>query len=133
MSGPGELYRRTKLERGIASALTVDDLIVVRLQCGNQDCAVREIKVRCKDYDGTLLPLRPGKPTCPFCGTSDVSVHNVRTFREDDAASDVAARERVNLQMWLRDNQPAESNRPVCFSAERAMDDRLPPTPDGWW
>ena len=47
--------------------------------CENADCAVREVKVHLKEYDGPIgLPLK-----CPSCGKV-LNCHAVRTLAEQD-------------------------------------------------
>jgi hypothetical protein len=105
--------------------------LVIELGCQNSDCPVREITFRLKDYNVTLASLLRSPVTCPICHTSELALHSVRTFKEVEDDWDRRARACVNGQMWARDHS-LDPAFPV-YDMARACDERLPPTPPGWW
>ncbi len=99
-------------------------LLMVELYCENPACSAREIQVRIKDHDDLLKHKTPAL-TCPFC-QRPVKVHWAMPRREWTDEQDRQARMNVNMQMYVRDKSP-------MVPAMLMMDDRLPPTPAGWF
>jgi hypothetical protein len=103
----------------------------VEWYCRVSACPVREVRVHLKDPDHELEAMLEGRhpPRCPLCDTT-LALHHVQTAAEHTAAWEVAARCSVNTQMWWRDDPfGVQGLTPATVLA----DDRLPPTPAGWW
>jgi hypothetical protein len=101
-------------------------VLIVEVVCCAPECCAREIRVRLKNH-GTGLP---GSVRCPICGGTQLALQSIRTFVEDERTRDRAARARVNWQMYGRDHA-VNGIAAIPFSILK--DDRLPPTPAGWW
>lgn len=109
-------------------------LIVAEFYCDNSDCSARELRVSFKDYDDTLsAAVRLRKCPCPFCG-QPLKMHWACGPREEQIRQEQEARCSVNRQM-LRRQRLQENPNAKFFAATAAeiVDDRLPPTPDGWF
>lgn len=114
-------------KRAIAAARRRSELLVLRCYCENADCSVRQVKVRVKDLDGDK---RLGQiPKCPLC-SAPMNLHDALTFAEEDRHELRNARGSVAVQMYERDH---ERGGIVATPASVFTDDRLPPTPVGWW
>jgi hypothetical protein len=97
-------------------------LITVELYCEAEDCSAREIKVRIKDYDSTL---HKANLRCPLCG-SVPKLHYAIDRETDRKRYERACREGVAVQMYKREHG-------ACVPFSVLGDDRLPPTPGGWF
>jgi hypothetical protein len=96
-------------------------------------CAVREVTLHIKDLDDELLAALSNRAlTCPVCGGGLV-VHWTRTAEEQAAEEETEARRSVNSQMRARDFRRDHGRGLFSESAAELLDDRLPPTPDGWF
>ena len=116
----GERDMKTNLEV-IGAALQRDSLIVVEFYCQNSACAVRQVEVRFKDHDGTLMDhIRARWPRCVVC-RKELKVHWALTFAEDSDVMDREARYRVNQQIYERDH-PGRPGMPASV----LCDDSLP-------
>jgi hypothetical protein len=105
-------------------------LLTIRAYCEGY-CPARTFEIEIKDHDDQLLEMVRKGLRCPVCGTRRVAVHAVLTAEERSARSAASARAAVNAQMYTRDHT-APGNL-VVIPASRLGDDRLPPTPAGWW
>lgn len=116
----------------VESARARGSLLVVQLYCEAPSCPVRELELLIKDYDHTLLDrLHEHGLRCPVCRRHSITVHWARTVAEDDQVRKQEARVSVNLQMRGRDR--GDDPRMTTFSPADLLDDRLPPTPPGWF
>ena len=102
-------------------------LIYLEGYCRNSSCSIREIEIRVKDHERTFLNEQ-SRLRCPVCYVS-LTLHWVRTAHEHTLVGEQFARMNVNEQMYVRDLGPGL--HPV--GADVMCDDRLPPTPDGWF
>jgi hypothetical protein len=100
---------------------------VLTFYCDNTDCAGREVVVNVKDDDGTLVAQLARSQTCPLCGKA-LETRGVATIAQYDANAAHTARCSVNTQMYVRDQGGA-----AFVPGSVYLDDRLPPTPEGWW
>lgn len=117
----------------VVCAVAHDRRLVAEAYCESPTCAVREVTIRLKDHDETLVPMleRRGVLDCPVCGqplkphwVMDAAAHHDRAKRR--------ARQSANTQMYER-NGGASANRLVLVPASVLLRDELPPTPPGWW
>lgn len=106
----------------------VASLVHVVAYCEEAECPVRDFDIKLKHVDEIDLVRALA---CPWCGSLRVSVHGAETLDEREASLNRNARERVNVQMLQRD-RPAPGGLHVMTIGE-FTDDRLPPTPPGWW
>ncbi|MGE0359678.1 MAG: hypothetical protein AB7R67_03045 [Vicinamibacterales bacterium] len=91
---------------------------------------MRTLTLDLKDHDATLVPtLRRRAPACPACGAALI-VHHVHTQAEAERHARRDARASVNLQMRERDAGP---DAVMILPLDDYDDDRLPPTPPGWF
>lgn len=122
--------RQEHIARTISEARERDSLLYVEFYCDTSaDCAAREITVHVKDYDRTFVKsVISMVPVCPIC-RSPLKVHWVSSAREYVEVQERQARVSVNIQMRHRDN--GDALRVEC--ASWYSDDRLPPTPEGWF
>jgi hypothetical protein len=119
--------------RRIEAARAEHYQVFFEFYCRNQDCAVREVEVRVKDYDGDLLSALKGRrPTCPLCAYP-LALHNVAGGPSYRRQEDADARRSVNAQMRLRDLERDAPGHLHALRATEMIDERLPPTPDGWF
>ncbi|GEM_PF-2976245 len=118
----------TKTLGVIAAARERDPLLELEAYCRSTDCPAREVTIHAKDHDDDLLPLlrRRGGLHCPICG-GPLKLHHAITFREAEARGRLAARGSVAVEMYARDHDTLAVPMAVY------LDDRLPPTPPGWW
>jgi hypothetical protein len=110
----------------IVEALQRDRHVMAELYCESPSCSAREVTILIKDDDEMLLDSQR-EFVCPIC-REPLKFHVVFTRSEHAAAENRDARRSVNTQMFARD-QNGETGIPIAIS----VDDRLPPTPDGWW
>lgn len=118
----------------IRQARSQSELLVIEAYCRSTECSAREVRIRVKDHDETLVAdvEREGFGlTCPVCGKR-LAVHWIRDFQTDEEDRDRDARARVNMQMYARDQRNRGDNL-VVFPSHVICDERLPPTPDGWF
>lgn len=117
-----------------ATAREQDYLLTYEIYCDgvSDGCPAREITIQIKDHDRTLVKLikRQGGFRCPLCG-GFAKMHWVRTATAERADNERLARCSVNMQMLRR--QRAHPGDIFFMSASEVLDDRLPPTPDGWF
>lgn len=97
-------------------------LFSAEFYCQNHDCSCREITIRFKDYDSTLVDTikAKGKARCPACH-KHMKMHWALSSEELDKRSESRARESVNLQRYLRDH-----GNPICCPLSAMIDDSLP-------
>lgn len=102
----------------------------VEAYCRHTGCPVREVTLQIKDYDRELVAAVQGLPgqalQCPVCRRPLV-VHYARPATESAKRAEAEARMSVNRQMFVRD-----TGSPFC-PVDRMLDERLPPTPTGWF
>lgn len=111
----------------IARRREADYLLHLEAYCRVPECPAREVRVHLKDYDQTLLPLlrkRRGL-RCPVCG-GRLALHSIQDRDQEQQVRHLEARWSVNAQLWERDHGPV-------FPVAALCDDRLPPTPPGWF
>lgn len=107
-------------------------LLYVEAYCRSTFCCAREVEILLKDYDREAVGLmRRSGFKCPVCGEGSLTVHNILTARGKSALDAHEARMSVNRQMLARDREG--EGRHVFFSGPEFCDDRLPPTPPGWF
>ena len=111
--------RQRSDRRGLLSA-------EIELYCQNSRCVARTVRVVVKEYDTQT----PHTLTCPACQQT-LKVHQILTFTELHRKDEVRGRQSVNVQMYSRDHQKPDVLSLVPVSV--FCDDRLPPTPAGWW
>jgi hypothetical protein len=118
-----------KNARATAALLTEararDGLLVAEGYCDEVGCAVREVTIRIKDHDHTLLSLT--KKTglrCPVCH-GNLKLHWVQSFRQHAALEDREARCSVNRQRYERDHRTGDDGL-VFVPASVSDDDTLP-------
>jgi len=118
----------TKTLEAIASARRRDPVLELEAYCEAGGCPARVTTVRVKDYDDELLPLlrRRGGLHCPICGRP-LKLHHAFTLGEAVERRRAAARASVAAEMYARDYGALAVPMAVY------LDDRLPPTPPGWW
>jgi hypothetical protein len=105
-------------------------LLHLELYCDNSDCMAREVNVKVKDYENELVDsARKRGFKCPMCG-KQMKQHGVETPAQREARKEEWSRVSVNLQMRRR-----AQGEPGIFVITGTWfhDDRLPPTPDGWF
>ena len=118
--------RRLNHEGAFRAALAKDYNLMAEAYCDG-DCPLREVTIHVKDHDKQLLRLLKSHGlTCPLCG-HELKLHWVRTGREDQRHRDEDSRCSVNAQMYRRDTDG------FSIPCSVLCDDRLPPTPDGWF
>lgn len=105
-----------------------EDVLYLEVYCRNSRCPLREMRLHCKDYEGTLIDwlYKNEGIRCPFC-EKVLALHWVRTATEMGAVEGQDARSSVNAQMYQRDH--GEFGVPASV----LMDERLPDTPPGWF
>ena len=114
----------------IAKARETTGLLYLELYCDKSACPAREIHLRVKDHDKAFVEtVRRRGLCCPICG-APAKMHWIRTDAAQDSADRLEARSSVNMQMYVRDY--CEDGFPV-LPGDVIGDDRLPPTPDGWF
>lgn len=112
----------------IREARARDYQLVIEGYCEAADCPARESRIAIKDHDETLLPLLERRGlSCPVCG-GRLKLHCVAARDDAQLRDDADARVSVALQMYRRDFPDA-----LAVSMAVLSDDRLPPTPAGWW
>lgn len=118
----------------IEKALESSSILYVEMYCDNSFCAVREVTLHLKDYDTNALKAFRSErgQVCPLC-RNNMKFHWVRTALEQETVSEQDARVSVNLQMFVRDLKVAKPDSAIVVCASQYTDDRLPPTPDGWF
>ena len=100
--------------------------------CDQSSCPAREIRVDVKDYDKNLIThLEADGLRCPIC-REELKVYAVATKEDAAAADNRVARSLVAQQMYVRDHQGGASSL-VTMPTTVQCDERLPPTPKGWW
>lgn len=101
-------------------------LLTLHGYCDESSCAARQVRIEVKNDDGDVADILERRGlTCPLCGRAlmfDGAFSGPRQREKDDQE----ARCSVNQQMYTRDHGPAV---PIAG----ALDDRLPPTPEGWF
>ena len=98
----------------------------LEMYCQNSRCPARTVTLFVKEHDSKT----PDTLTCPAC-QRPLKVHHVETIGEVHRNAELDARQSVLVQMYDRDHAT-----PDGFSLTPAhvfFDDRLPPTPPGWW
>jgi len=112
----------------VAAARRRDPLLELEAYCESSRCPARVTTVRVKDYDEDLLPLlrRRGGLHCPICG-GPLRLHHAFTLGEAEERRRLEARGSVAVEMYARDRDALAVPMAVY------LDDRLPPTPPGWW
>lgn len=122
-----ELHERLQI------ALAHGTQLYIETYCRNDICCGREILIRIKDYDKSLVrQLSGGGFDCPICGQT-LALHWIQTAQERDASEAREARSLVNHQMHVRDEQKRTGKSLVVVPLSLDGDDRLPPTPSGWF
>lgn len=116
----------------VSKARESDSILSLELYCDESGCPAREIRLLVKDHDSTFVNLikRQGGFRCPLCA-SPAKMHWVRTARQEAIEKEHSARCNVAMQMMRRDRTP--DGGLFVMSASEVCDDRLPPTPDGWF
>jgi hypothetical protein len=84
------------------------------------------VVITIKDHDNILVDRLAARQPCPLCG-KPLKFHRVETFAQREAVDERDARMSVNRQMYLLENPEGFVPGNVLF------DDRLPPTPSGWF
>jgi hypothetical protein len=102
----------------------------LELYCHGEDCPVRTITLSLKDDANTLASFLDRPLRCPICQSADVALEWVRTMDEREDEWDRDARSSVNMQLWARDHRHEPF---LSYPASVVGDERLPPTPPGWW
>lgn len=117
----------------ISDAREHDYQLYIEAYCRN-DCPVREVQVRVKDHDRELLAMIGANGLlCPVCGGA-LALHHVMDTNGRRASEAVAARLSVNAQMYERDQRARNPEQTlVAIPASVLFNNRLPPTPDGWF
>jgi hypothetical protein len=115
----------------LAAARANDCLLYIELYCTGEECPVREVHVRVKDFHGELQDMvhARGGMACPVCG-EPTKLHWAQTAEQRRLEDEADARMSVNIQMHRRDHA-ADRFRGVTL--RDMTDDRLPPTPSNWW
>lgn len=110
-----------------AALETGHGVIWVEGYCQSSDCPGREVRIKIKDHDGVFLQMfeRSGL-VCPIC-QGKLKLHWALTLEEKNTRDERDARGSVNVQMFLRDKQT------MFFPLSIMLDERLPPTPEGWF
>jgi hypothetical protein len=94
-------------------------LLTLHGYCRTSACSAREVTVRIKDSDATLLArLRTHTLRCPVCH-EPLTCHSVLTADQQHRDDDREARCSVNRQRYERDHG-------ACVPASVFLDDRLP-------
>jgi hypothetical protein len=105
-----------------------EPLVEVSGYCNSQGCPGRQLSMVVKDYDDELVKLlRRRGLRCPLC-SKPMLFDGVLGLSEYRARDEHAARVSVNQQMFIRD----AGGFPVLTEG-LLRDDRLPPTPEGWF
>jgi hypothetical protein len=107
----------------------------VHAYCESERCAVRLVEVTVKLHAGG--PKLPQQWRCPACA-STLTVHEVQSAAEYDRQQAKDARGSVAIAMYLRDQRrtraPGVDPRWLTmYPLSVLLDERLPPTPPGWW
>ena len=110
----------------VAEVRSESACLVLTLYCQNVDCAGRDVVVKVKDHDRTLVAQLAKPQPCPLCGRP-LKFHHVVTFAQHEAQDARNARCSVNTQMYQRD-----TSSPLVPGSVFG-DDRLPPTPAEWF
>lgn len=112
----------------VAAARRHDPVLELEAYCEAGGCPARETTIHVKDYDEDLLTLLRARRglRCPVCG-APLKLHHAITFREAEAQRRLEARGSVAVEMYARDHDTLAVPMAVY------LDDRLPPTPPGWW
>ena len=106
-------------------------MLCIEGYCENPDCPARQVTVDIKDHDHELLPLlKRNGLTCMVC-KAPLSFNRAETLGDNGRRRSHEARCSVSRQMYSRDYA---DNSGLCALPMTVFgDDRLPPTPPGWW
>lgn len=106
-------------------------ILHMELYCENAACPAREIEIYLKDHDTTLIGMvrARGGMSCPVC-SAQLKIHWIQDPYGYARSRERSARESVNCQMYVRDF--CDPDLPV-ITGDVMGDDRLPPTPEGWF
>ena len=119
----------------VVAARRQDALFHIEGYCDGTRCPARDVRLCLKDYADQAIALiaRHGL-TCPLCGAA-LKVHGVWTRNEQHRHAEARARMSVSEQMYRRDQAATDQvERGIVLTPLRVLlDDRLPPTPAGWW
>jgi hypothetical protein len=119
----------------VVAARRQNALFHIEGYCDGTRCPAREVRLWLKDYDDEAIALiaRHGL-LCPLCGAV-LTIHGVRTRNEQHRHAETRARMSVSEQMYRRDQAATDQvERGIVLTPLRVLlDDRLPPTPAGWW
>lgn len=114
----------------VGAARELDGLLYIEAYCQNPSCAVRDITIHIKDHDATIVrDVSVRGICCPVCN-GITTVHFAITSRTHHERGEQLARWSVNEQMYVRDHCHSGL---VVMPVSAMNDDRLPPTPDGWF
>ena len=121
----GDTMTKDSIDK-VVKARSESSCIVFELYCEQTNCAARQVVVTIKDHDHILMKRLAARQPCPLCG-QPLKFHRVETFAQLEAVDERDARMSVNRQMYLLENPEGFVPGNVLF------DDRLPPTPSGWF
>jgi hypothetical protein len=111
----------------VAKARAESSGIVLELYCEQTNCAARQVVITIRDHDNILVERLAARQPCPLCG-KPLKFHKVETFARRQAVDERDARMSVNRQMYL-----IHENPDGFVPGNVLFDDRLPPTPCGWF
>jgi hypothetical protein len=84
--------------------------------------------------DGALRTFLDQPVVCPICHGSELGFYQLASPEDHEQWQFRQARKLVNWQMYRRDHADQRARDGfVSFPASVMGDDRLPPTPPGWW
>jgi hypothetical protein len=129
-----EETKREEWRARISAVRQQSDILWLHLYCLNPACPVRHMKIEANDMDllgdALLRFLDMELPRCPVCSNEKrrLELLGVQTKDAHENQERLSARGLVAVQMWERDHKGA-----IGFPADVLVDERLPPTPPGWW
>jgi len=108
--------------------------VMAEAYCDSPRCPVREVELHIKDYDNELVALtaKRGWWSCPVC-SEPLKLHWAMGPKQYSEQERERARWSVNEQMRTRDLHQRDPDALVVMDARDICDDRLPPTPEGWF
>jgi hypothetical protein len=98
----------------------------IEVYCQHADCPIRTVTLYTKERDSPT----PAALHCPAC-KKPLKLHHVHTLDEVERECARDARWSVASQMYSRDHPSPDGFGVVPGTV--FLDDRLPPTPEGWW
>lgn len=107
-------------------------ILHLEIYCESSMCDARAITLLLKDNDDLVEHLRAREWTCPICG-EPAKLHGFTDMKGAEHMEEKEARISVNLQMRKRDHLRRTGEELTTFNVTELLDDRLPPTPVGWF